>query len=436
MATFNARAKPYKLKASEGDNITRDDISTWSYTILACARQINDWKQFLPGKAKDIWQAKSDDVTHGLRVTKQQGGETVTDDAATEKLRNDFLDFLTFVATHCPSGFMNMVMRESTSFTWIQKQLHATFDLETRGENFLAGNELKFEFGSGFTYQQALMMTKDFYTNSLLTKTSTFKGKPFPRDEELSPLAENFIVEKCLLKIDPRLPDHIKNTRGHLFTEERPTLACNQKILLSQIDTMLAELDGKDTPNISVGQIRSNRGQFPTASRFPYRGQPQFRGRPPFRPNRSFFNGPRNNFNPRPNFNSQYGRNTGCFKCLEARRFDAAKFHAARDCTFPPLQRQTQGSSGMKVLLVQDNFPNITPSTSQNFATPNTTSVPDQTPATNPYEYDQYMNTYTNNQDVHYDNYGVYEDPYSMNYQTDDQGYFYSNQTPSQGENL
>ena len=51
-----------------------------------------------------------------------------------------------------------------------------------------------------------------------------YKGKELTADEVLSPLAENFIVEKCLFKIDERLPNHVKNTRGHLFTEARPTL--------------------------------------------------------------------------------------------------------------------------------------------------------------------------------------------------------------------
>ena len=118
MTSFNARAKPYKLKAGESDGITRDDIATWSYTILACARQIRDWKEFLPGNSKDTWLAKSEDETHGpnMIVTKQDGTNVVIDAVPTTELKNDFLDFLTFVVTHCPSGFMNMVMRESTSF--------------------------------------------------------------------------------------------------------------------------------------------------------------------------------------------------------------------------------------------------------------------------------------------------------------------------------
>ena len=87
------------------------------------------------------------------------------------------------------------------------------------------------------------MMTKDFYLNSLLSKGTLFKGKPLANNEELSLLAENFIVEKCLKKIDGRLLDHIKNTRGHLSTDERPTLACNQKILFGQNDLMLPKQD-------------------------------------------------------------------------------------------------------------------------------------------------------------------------------------------------
>ena len=115
------------------------------------------------------------------------------------------------------------------------------------------------------------------------------------KDEELSPLAENFIIEKCLAKIDPRLPEHVKNSRGHLFNEERPTLACNQKILFSQIDTMLTELEGKES-NIAVGQVRSTRTPYR-----PFR-PPQNNFRPNFRPRlrQSFPSSFRNAYRPRP----------------------------------------------------------------------------------------------------------------------------------------
>ena len=312
MATFLARAKPYKLKPTEGENITRDDISTWSYTMQACARQMKEWKQFLPGSSKENWKAKAEDPSHGWEVLKDEDGVMVVDDTATDDLKAHFEDFLTFIASHCPSGFMNQVMRESVSYTWIIDNLYATYGLETKGENFLGGNDLKFEFSPSFTYTQALMKTKDFYVNCLLRKNSTFKGKALTKDEELGPLAENFIIEKCLSKIDPRLPEHVKNTRGHLFTEQRPTLACNQKIIFSQIDSMIAELDGKDSTNISVSQVRAQ-NQFMPRGRFPFRGQNNYRvPRPQFRGS-SNFNRPR-----RPFFRPMRP-NSGCIRCMEAR---------------------------------------------------------------------------------------------------------------------
>ena len=122
-------------------------------------RQNNNWLQFLPGNFKEKWLPRSEDSTHGWSVTKEEGGHQVVDDEATDILKAHFQDFLTFVASYCPSGFMNEVMRESVSFNWVIEQLLSTYRLETRGENFLAGNDIKFEFSPSFTYNQALMMT-------------------------------------------------------------------------------------------------------------------------------------------------------------------------------------------------------------------------------------------------------------------------------------
>ena len=350
MATFSAKAKPYKLQPTDGDNITRDDISTWSYTMLSCARQINDWKKFLPGGTSQTWQAKTTNPNNGL-VVKDRNHQI--DNEATEKLRSDFEDFLTFMASYCPTGFMNQIMRESTSYEWILEQLYETFGLQTKGENFLKGNDLKFEFGAGFTYMQGLMMMKDFYVNSLLAKGKMFKGKELRNDEVLTPLAENFIIEKCLFKIDERLPNHVKNTRGHLFNEHRPTLACNQKILFTQIDTMLAELDGKEAGagNMSVGQIRNNNAPFFNQQRSDFRPQQYQRFNNPQRymnrvPIGRSFRGGRGGVRPT--------NNSGCIRCIEAGRYDASRFHALQHCPYPRSQTNRYNSPRMKVLLVQD----------------------------------------------------------------------------------
>ena len=110
------KAKAYKLKPSDGKKITRDDVTTWSYTTLSCARQVKEWVQFLPGSSKSKWVAKSEDPTQGWAVMKMDDGREVPDDDATDILKGHFQDFLTFVVSQCPSGFMIQVMSESTSF--------------------------------------------------------------------------------------------------------------------------------------------------------------------------------------------------------------------------------------------------------------------------------------------------------------------------------
>ena len=97
----------------------------------------------------------------------------------------------------------------------------------------MAGGDLKFEYAPDaqtdpFTYMQGFMAIKDFYSSSLLKTGNRSRGKVLVANELLSPMAENFIVERWLDSIDPRLQAHILATRGSLITVERPTLACIQ----------------------------------------------------------------------------------------------------------------------------------------------------------------------------------------------------------------
>ena len=119
------KAKPFKLKPSDGA-MTRDDVSLWEYTLLAACRQITEWQQFLPEGAHATWAATDTDPTNNLTV--QNAGDNAANVAATTKLRNDFKNFLTCVATHCPTGFMDTVMRvhllhrycgEDQNYVWI-----------------------------------------------------------------------------------------------------------------------------------------------------------------------------------------------------------------------------------------------------------------------------------------------------------------------------
>ena len=346
--------KPYKLKPS-GEVLSRDDLSTWRQILLGHIRQNPKWHQFLPTSSQHAtWKCSDDDETNGLvKMDPAVGANAPTINVAdTDTLRADFADFLTCVATYAPAGFHETIQRESTSFNWVIDLIKSTFNLETKGENFLALDDMKFDIDGSCTYQQAFMQVKDFICAGLLKAGSTFEGKQVTTNEPLSPTTKNFITKEWLYKIDPRLPKHVKDTRGHLFTQDRPSLACNQKILCDQIPTMLAELDSKqdrDIPsqgNVSMGYVPAfrgtrNRGRFDVRNTL---GRGGFRAAPrlPIQPR-----------NPQQN---------GCFRCLEAtpKRYDAARTHQIKDCPWPATQsqhNQRRNPPNFKVVLFPDTQP-------------------------------------------------------------------------------
>jgi hypothetical protein len=342
MTTKNV--KIYKLKATDGP-LSRDDLSTWVFTVKSYARQ-HGMQRFISGANKD-WICSDEQDDNGFKVLKAD--RTTVDEEATNKLIGDFHDFLTSVAANCPTGFTDTVIRESTSFSWIVEHIKKTFKLITKGENFLDGINLKFEYDENFTYAQGWMSIKDHYTSSLLPANSTCMGKVLTTKEILSPLAANFLVREWLVSCDPRLPAHVKNTRGHLFTDERPTLACNQSILCDQMEIMLQELDAKDGPtsankvNVAYTPTPHGRGYVPGVYRgaFPMRG-PRPGGR-----------GPQHRF--RPPAPVQPRRQASCQICLEARKYDSAMGHTTQFCPFKPELRnitRQQQRPNFKVLFV------------------------------------------------------------------------------------
>ena len=64
-----------------------------------------------------------------------------------------------------------------------------------------------------------------------------FGGEQLTEDATVNPLAELMLVEKCLEKIDPRLPNHVMQTRGYLMQNEGKTLFCVRQLLWNQVAT-------------------------------------------------------------------------------------------------------------------------------------------------------------------------------------------------------
>ena len=126
--------------------------------------------------------------------------------------------------------------------------------------------------------------------------------------------------------IHPDLKGHIVQTRGNLFTEQRPNLSDNQKQLCEQMDTLLQELEQKQT-NPTV-----NRTWFaqPTRSRAQPPLRPLSRTRPPIRPSSTQSRVPA-----RETLSGRCPPNM-CYRCYEAGRFGPASLnHQAANCRYP-----------------------------------------------------------------------------------------------------
>ena len=173
--------KPYKLKAS-GDSISRDDLNTWKHVLLGFIRQNETWTQFLAGENNATWTSTDKNETNGLEAAAGEGQAVNS-----RKLRATFKDFLTCVATYSPQGFAETILRESISFQWIIDLLQRTFGLETKGEHFLALEDLKLEYGPDFTYHQGFMEVKDVVCAGLMKEGKMYEGQLLTEKEVLTP---------------------------------------------------------------------------------------------------------------------------------------------------------------------------------------------------------------------------------------------------------
>ena len=209
MSQVSLQVKPFKLKATTESLITRDDFITWKYNLQSFLRQKTEWSCFMPGGKHEEWTCSDEDATRGLVTTPVDITDENAREEAKEKtflLRGHNEDFLTCVATFCPSGFYEFVIRESTSLQWIYDQILSTYNLQTKRQDVLNGSEIELNFSEKFTYQHAYIQLKDFYMSALLPKGSTWKGKTLGTAETLSTLAESLIIEKWLSKIHLNLP--------------------------------------------------------------------------------------------------------------------------------------------------------------------------------------------------------------------------------------
>ena len=164
-----SRRKAYRLKGE----ITRDAVLTWDMNHRSFCRQFPEWRAFLPGGTRASWKSYNEDQSRGIIIMKAGREENTqeTDEVETNKVRTALEDFLTCLGTYCPENFMFTVIKEATSYEWVLRSIHETFQLDNRGVNFLSGFKVKTESGEAAqTYQQRFQACHEFYSSSLLKK--------------------------------------------------------------------------------------------------------------------------------------------------------------------------------------------------------------------------------------------------------------------------
>ena len=59
----------------------------------------------------------------------RDGNNQEPDEMETNKVRTALEDFLTCLGTYCPENFMFTVIKEATSYEWVLRRIHETFQL-------------------------------------------------------------------------------------------------------------------------------------------------------------------------------------------------------------------------------------------------------------------------------------------------------------------
>lgn len=343
--------KPYKLNHKD---ITLDKLDGWWTILNSFAGSDPRYVKFMVGGANVNWIPADEDATRGLAVAAvypqaaNADQRQAADDAAaaaTNRLRAELQELLSLIGSYSPEGLFRPITQESSNLRWVLDTIKNTFNLHTRGENLVAGLCMTYS-KSEETYQQFYMRLRSFHMESLLPVGTFFKGRQLAAPESISPLAEAMIVNMWLTKIDPRLPNHVRATKGFLFTEDKPTLACVQPQLNIMMTTMLAELESESNANrvsmeptdqdtlnvsrISSFQASGNRpfNQFRTANT--WQGNRGGRGGFSYRGNRGGFS--------RGGAAGQQSRRTKlCTKCYEAGRAENIySSHDTEACTGGP----------------------------------------------------------------------------------------------------
>ena len=245
---------PFKLDCK---NVNRDKLDSWYGSIKIYCMQSDSYLKFLPGPlgTRANWTAECRDLTRGLLVqpvipqdADQDDVARLTDAAtvATAALRRDLSTMLTTVASFCPEGMFRTVVTESTSMDWIYKRVKQACNVQTSGRYLPSPYMMEWnrELDTPAVFY---MKMKSAFSEALQPQGARYLDEALAAPEAFTPLSESLIVLRWLQAINPSLPMHIQETRGSLFTNATPTFADVQPELCNIMETLLAEIEGKES---------------------------------------------------------------------------------------------------------------------------------------------------------------------------------------------
>ena len=243
---------PFKLDCK---NVNRQKLDEWFGITTNYCEQSEAYVKFLPGGTNALWIAECRNLTRGLVVQPQipQGAEQAERDrltaeatAQTAKIRRELSAMLTTVASYCPEGMFRTVVTEAVSMDWIYKRVTQACNVQATGQYLPAPFMMEWNRDQD-TPAIFFMKMKSAFAEALQPAGALYHGEALAQPEAFTPLAESLIVLRWLQAINPALPMHIQESRGSLFKNATPTFADVQPELCDLMETLLTEIETKDT---------------------------------------------------------------------------------------------------------------------------------------------------------------------------------------------
>ena len=234
---------PYRLECK---GVTRDHLDNWWNTVLVYCRQSTEYVCFFQGNTHAEWKAETKDATRGILIEPNAEAENEALEAQrattqTELKRCYLSTMLTTIASFSPDGMFRSIVSESTSLQWIFNRIKTACNVQSTGRHIVTAWQIQWDRDSD-TPDVFYMKVKSAFMNSLLLKDDYYHGDKLETAEALTPLCESLIVLRWLEAINPALPKHIMETRGHLFTRQTPNFADLQPELCSIMDLSLIHI--------------------------------------------------------------------------------------------------------------------------------------------------------------------------------------------------